>query len=137
MLFVYTIWEARNRGIFKNLWTPIDITSALLVQKVQEQRATPKIGKTRAVTTPEIDKSHLWAFFDGSNQGDPSIRGARGVIFLNETNKISFKLGLERETNSKAELLALWTTLKIVKDKQLTRLHIYGDSKSVIDWASG
>ena len=58
------------------------------------------------------------------------------MIFLNETNKISFKLGLERETNSKAELLALWTTLKIAKDKQLTRLHIYGDSKSVIDWAS-
>ena len=41
-----------------------------------------------------------------------------------------------RATNSKVELSTLWETMKIAKDKQITRLHIYGDSKSVIDWAT-
>ena len=119
------------------MWTPIDISLVLLVQKVQEHRSSPKIGKTRVVTTPVIDKSLLWAFFDGVSQGDPPIGGAGGVIFINETNKISFKVGLCRATNSKAELSALWATLKLAKDKQIAKLHIYGDSKTVIKWAQG
>ena len=40
-----------------------------------------------------------------------------------------------RATNSKAELTALWATLKIAKDKQIDKLNIHGDSKTVIDWA--
>ena len=41
-LFVYSIWEARNRAIFKNQWTPSNITSALLVQKAHEHKTVPK-----------------------------------------------------------------------------------------------
>ena len=53
---------------------------------------------------------------------------------MDETTKISFKFGLGRATNSKAELSALWATMKIANDKQLKRVHIYGDSKTVIEW---
>ena len=56
---------------------------------------------------------------------------------MDETNKIYFKFGLGREINSNAELSALWATMKIENDKQLKRVHIYGDSKIVIDWATG
>ena len=56
---------------------------------------------------------------------------------MSEINKISFNLGLVRATNSKAELSALWATLKIAKDKQIDKLNIYGDSKIVIEWAQG
>ena len=59
------------------------------------------------------------------------------MIFISDTNKISFKLGLGRATNSKAELSALWATLKLAKDKHLPKLNIYGDSKAVIEWAQG
>ena len=74
---------------------------------------------------------------DGASQGDPHIGRAGGIIYLDETNKISFKLGLGRATNNKVELSALWATMKIANDKELKRLHIYGDSKTVIDWATG
>ena len=30
-LFIYTIWETRNRAIFKDKWMPIDITTNILV----------------------------------------------------------------------------------------------------------
>ena len=42
---------------------------------------------------------------------------------------------MERATNTKAELMALWATLKIEKDKQIAKLNIHGDSKTVIEWA--
>lgn len=58
------------------------------------------------------------------------------MIHLSETNKISFKLGLGRATNSKAEPSTLWATLKIAKDNQIDKLNIYGDSKTVIEWAT-
>ena len=137
VLFIYTIWEAINRAIFRNVWTPTDISSALLIQKVQEHRVSPKDRKIRAAIVPVIDKSTLWDFFDVASQGEPTIGGAGEVIHLSETNQIYFKLGLGRVTNSKAELSALWATLKITKDKQIDRLNIYGDSKIVIEWAQG
>ena len=39
-----------------------------------------------------------------------------------------------RATNTKAELMALWATLKIARDKQIANLNIHGDSKTVIEW---
>ena len=88
----------------------------------------------RALTTPKLEKRYPWAFFDGASQGEAPIGGVGGVIYLTKIRKISFKLALGKATNSKAELTALWTTLKLAKDKQISRSHIYGDSKSVIDW---
>ena len=84
VLYVFTIWEARNRAIFKNTWTPINITSALLLQKFQEHRTIPKAGKCRAAIAPVIDRSTPWAFFDGASQGEPAISGASGVIYISE-----------------------------------------------------
>ena len=46
-------------------------------------------------------------------------------------------MGLGRDTNRKAELSVLWATLKIAKDNQIDKLNIYGDSKTVIEWAQG
>ena len=40
-----------------------------------------------------------------------------------------------RATDTKADLMALWATLKIAKDKRISKLNIHGDSKTVIEWA--
>ena len=40
-----------------------------------------------------------------------------------------------RDTNTKSELMALWATLKMEKDKQISKLNIHGDTKTVIEWA--
>ena len=134
VLFVYTMWETRNRVIFKNTSTQIDISTNMLVQKAQEHQFTLKKGKKRTVKAPEIDKNFPWDFFDGASQGDPPIGGAGAIIFLDETNKIFFNIVLERASNNKEELSALWATMKIPSDKHIQRFHIYEDSKTVIDW---
>ena len=73
-------------------------------------------------------------FFDKSSQGDRPIGGEGGIIFIYEENKISFKIGLGRNSNTKEEVSTLWETMKLASDKHITMLHIYGDYKTVIDW---
>ena len=48
--------------------------------------------------------------------------------------KIKFSTG--QASNNKAELSALWETLKVEKSTHIQEIHIYGDSKVVIDWAN-
>ena len=99
ILFVYTIWETRNRAIFKNLWTPIDITTNILVQKAQEYQSFPKKGKKRTVKHPEIDKSFPWAFFNGASQGDPPIGGVGGIFSsMRQTKSLSILDWEEHQT---------------------------------------
>ena len=38
-------------------------------------------------------------------------------------------------TNTRAELLALWASLRVAKDIGLPYLHIFGDSSVIINWA--
>ena len=75
----------------------------------------------------KINKSQPWAFFDRASQGNPLLGGEGGIIYLSKNNKIAIKISMGQEINSKAELSALWTVLKIAKDKQVPRIHIFGD----------
>ena len=61
--------------------------------------------------------------------------GADACIWLNEQHYLSIKLGCGHNTNTRAELLALWASLYIAKDIGLPYLHIFGDSSVIINWA--
>ena len=37
-LFVFTIWEIRNKEVFQNTWTPSEIIEMVLMQKIMEHR---------------------------------------------------------------------------------------------------
>ena len=45
---------------------------------------------------------------------------------------IKYLLG--QATNNKAELSALWITLKVVRSSHIQDIQIFGDSKVVVDW---
>ena len=70
VLFVYSIWEARNRAIFQNIWFPPEITLALLMQKVQVHKTSPKPKKQHTIVNSNINTSYPWAFFNGASQGN-------------------------------------------------------------------
>ena len=40
-LFVFTIWETRNKVVFKDIWTPTEITVNVLLQKLMKHQAVP------------------------------------------------------------------------------------------------
>ena len=86
-LFVFTIWETRNRAIFKNIWTSSEITVNVLLQKIMEHQTTPKQKPRRVLKPPNIDKNTPWAFFDGASQGEPPLGGVGAILFMNESTK--------------------------------------------------
>ena len=81
----------------------------------------------------EINKEMPWAFFDGASQGEPPLGGAGAIIFFPSTKKMKIKFATKQASNNKAELSALWATLKMAKSAQIQEIQIYGDSKVVID----
>ena len=54
-LFVFTIWETRNRAVFKTTWTPLEITVNVLMQNLNQLQALPNPKPTRNIKALEID----------------------------------------------------------------------------------
>ena len=77
-----------------------------------------------------------WAFFNEASQGEPPLGGAGAVIFFPSTRKKKIKYAIGQASNNKAELWALWATLKVAKSSQIQEIQIYRDSKVVVDWAN-
>ena len=84
------------------------------------------IGKPLISNSPRI-------FFDGA--AAKSIGGAGFCIWLNDHHLFDFKLGCGSSTSTRAEILALWESLRVAKDIGLPYLHIFGDSSVIINWA--
>ena len=82
ILFMYSIWEAWNKSIFKNMWVSLDLTIALLMDKSQEHKLSSTPVKRRTIIAPVINMDIPWAFFDGVSQAEPPLGGAGAVIQL-------------------------------------------------------
>ena len=87
ILYVYSIWEARNKAIFNNTWVTPDTVIPLIFNKIHEHKKDSTRNKTRIIREPEINKEMPWDFFDGASQGDPPLGGAGAVIFFSATKK--------------------------------------------------
>ena len=119
ILYVYSIWEARNKAIFNNTWVPPDIVNTLLLNKIQEHKKDSIRHKTRAIREPKINKEMPWAFFDGASQGDPPLGGVGAVIFFFATKKKKIKYAMGHASNNKEEFSALWATLRVAQNSQI------------------
>jgi ribonuclease HI len=82
-----------------------------------------------------IDQGTTCGFFDGVSQGLPPLCGVKVVFHLNHNHYIHARYVLGRRSNNKAKLIALRSLLTIAQEKGVERLHIFGNSKLVIDWA--
>jgi len=51
----------------QNTWTPSEIPTTVLMQKLNEHQALPNPKPTRNIKAPEIDKNKPWGFFDGAS----------------------------------------------------------------------
>ena len=55
---------------------------------------------------------------------------------LNESHSFEFAMGVDICTNTKAELMALWTLLSVENLMGIPCLNIFGDSTVIINWAN-
>ena len=59
------------------------------------------------------------------------------MLYISHEHYFSFKAGLGLGTNNYAELCALKLLLFLARRNSLAKIHIFGDSQLVINWASG
>ena len=74
-------------------------------------------------------------FLDGASKC--LIAGAGYCIFINETHRLEFSLGVGHGTNMKAELLNLWALLLSSHMMGIPLTHVYGDSQVITSWVRG
>ena len=75
--------------------------------------------------------------FRGASHGEPPLGGARAVIYFSSKRRMLVKYAMGKATNNRAELAALWATLKMAHNNQIQDIQIFGDSKVVVDWVNG
>ena len=79
---------------------------------------------------PNLHYPH--GFFDEASKNN--IGGVGIVLEIIQSHSFSLKLGCGSNTNSRVELLALWTLLFFAAEIGIPSLHIFGDSSVVINW---
>ena len=71
-------------------------------------------------------------FMDGASKC--MTAGAGFCIFINETHRLEFSLGVGHGTNTKAELLSLSALLLSSQMMGIPLTHVYGDSQVITNW---
>lgn len=60
--------------------------------------------------------------------------GVGEVLKITNGTKYKLSLGHGTSTNTKGEILALWSLLYFANLKHISQLHVAGNSKLIIDW---
>ena len=76
-------------------------------------------------------------YFDGASRSNPGPASYGGVIYENGVERYTYKKYIGTTTNNVAEYKALLNGLLLAKEKGITRLEVYGDSKLVIEQVTG
>ena len=78
-----------------------------------------------------LELKYPYGFFHGATT--LKIDGASILLGINPIHSFKIKLGCGNNTNTRAELLALWVLLYFVDGIGIPSLHVYGDSSIVIN----
>ena len=73
-------------------------------------------------------------FYDGASQLENSRGGVGVVIWLNDAKVYKIALNCGPVTNTRSQVIALWTLLFCANKLGLKELRVFGDSKVIIDW---
>ena len=96
------IWIHRNHSIFEDKVATPQLVASNLVAIANHFLTTQKSPRNRIPVQEVIDKTYPWGYFDGAAQGDPTMCGAGGVLFLEEGDHFRARWGLGEGTNNKA-----------------------------------
>jgi hypothetical protein len=133
--FCWQIWLERNRVLFEDSSpNPPRVYSKI---RASFNWNLPKVrDHPHRVLSIDLTEGHSIAFFDGAALANGSNCGAGGFFKSHKSRTSSWFINLGPGTNTKAELLGLWTTLTLAAIWSLDALHVQGDSRVIIDWIS-
>ena len=138
MSFLYTpvivfwhLWLLRNNVIFEN-GRPY---ASLLISQIESYLAlnpVPQLNTRYRHIGPKPVHFFPAGYFDGAAQ--MNMGGAGLMIYISETHYYCFAVGCGISTNTRSELLALWSVLRFCKLMGVPIKMIFGDSMVVINW---
>ena len=127
----WSLWLLRNQCIFEN----IKPSATSLIFKIEDMLAlypVPPCKKKIRKIGPQPLHDYPVGYFDGAAQR--KLGGAGFVIYISETHYYCFSVGCGIGSNTRAELLALWSLLRTIILMGLPIKMIFGDSMVVISW---
>lgn len=136
-IMVSNIWWAWNNAVFNDKLVPPEVRASLTLSMAEEFKEDPRTQKVHCPIPRAIDYTIPWGYFDAASQGHPPNCVVGVVPFLSHSHYIHIRYTPGGGTNSRAELIALWTLLEAEKEKNVTKLQVFGYSKMAIDWANG
>jgi ribonuclease HI len=72
--------------------------------------------------------------FDGASKGNPGPSGGGGIIQdPNQDTVLKYAIGLGKDTNNRAEALALWQGLSLAINQNIHDITVIGDSRLIIN----
>ena len=132
-----TIWLARNSLIFRGLYqTPLQICNK--VQQVwKDGKDKSRLIKYRYIQQPYLQENMSIRYFDGASQNGGLRCGFGAILISLDLGRFNIKWNCGIGTNTRAELLALWSILHLAKLFGIETIQIIGDSRIIVDWFRG
>ena len=132
LLLSWQIWLTRNKCVFEDKQPNIFHVVHSIRNQLRLYRVTNQQKHKRRTIALALILDFLVGFFDGAST---NRMGGRGVhLLLSQDHYFCFKLGVGLSSNTRSELLALWTLLHCAKIMGLPTLHIHGDSAVINNW---
>ena len=83
------------------------------------------------------NKGPPWCFFDGAFEGNLGMFGAREVLYILEKHYCTFICSLGYANYNMVEVNAIIILVGIEIERGISELHIFGNSKLLVDWING
>jgi ribonuclease HI len=131
--YCWQIWLERNRVLFEDAKPSLPRVFYKVLASFNWQSNSIRVHPQRALTF-DLAEGHSLAFFDGAAQSNGSRCGAGGFFKSHQSRITNWFINCGSGTNTKAELLGLWTTLTLAALWSIDDLHVQGDSRVIIDW---
>ena len=132
LAILWAVWRERNRCTFQDVVSDPDRER---LKALSSLHAYGHLQKKKNIWVCHIlweEQLGVIGFFDGAQED--GLCGAGMVIRIR--NNLFYRLWMEadKETNTKAELLALWGLLYFAKKMNILDITILRDSKVIIEW---
>jgi ribonuclease HI len=133
VLISWHIWLERNKALFEGASPSFRAVCHRTQASFHWQQSSVKTHLYKAVDSI-LPEGYSVAFFDGAAQSSGLCCGVGGIFKSHPERTTKWFLSCGRGTNTKVELLGLWTTLMFASFWSLDHLQVIGDSKVIIYW---
>jgi len=134
LFVIWHIWLCRNSMVFKGTRPNETLTGWKAIHHFNEFN-NQLVAKASRLRVPFCLSDYPAGFFDGAAQGE--YGGCGFVLHVNCSHKYQGWLHLDHCSNNFSELVAVWCLLYWANRRNIKDIHIYGDSRMVIDWLKG